>query len=33
MPTDYITTDTPMYASIEREDVGGDFGDAIWGDI
>ena len=33
MITDYITTDSPMYASTEREDIGGDLGDAIWGDI
>jgi hypothetical protein len=33
MTTDYTTTDSPMYASIEREDAGGDVGDAIWGDI
>ena len=33
MFTDYITTDSPMYASIEKEDIGGDFGDTVWGDI
>lgn len=33
MITDYISTDSPMYASTEKEDLGGDFGDAIWGNI
>jgi len=33
MFTDYISTDSPLYASTEREDIGGDFGDAVWGDI
>ena len=32
MIIDYITTDSLIYASIEREDIGGNFGDAIWGE-
>lgn len=33
MKNDYICTDSPMYASVERENIGGDFGDILWGDI
>lgn len=33
MKTDYVCTDSPMYASVEKEDIGGDFGNVLWGDI
>lgn len=33
MKNDYVCTDSTMYASVEKEDIGGNFGDIIWGDI
>lgn len=30
---DAVSTDSPLYAASEREDIGGEFGDELWGEI